>query len=113
MAVDGNLTSYWQSKKASGKRVSPTEWIVVDLGRVATITGVEFEWGGYYATSYSVRISNDGATWTTVFLTNAGNGGNDLIPLNSVSARYIRMESTAWSSSSLRNRLREFEIYGY
>jgi hypothetical protein len=81
MAVDGNLTSYWQSKKASGKRVSPTEWIVVDLGRVATITGVEFEWGGYYATSYSVRISNDGATWTTVFLTNAGNGGNDLIPL--------------------------------
>jgi hypothetical protein len=113
MAVDGNLTTYWQSKKATGRNVLPSEWIVVDLGATAALTSVELEWNANYATSYLIRVSNDGTNWTTVFSTSAGNGGNDTIQLNAVSSRYVRMESTVWSDGSLRNWLREFEIFGY
>jgi hypothetical protein len=113
MAVDGDLATYWQSKKAVGKNVLPSEWIVIDLGDIATISSVQLEWDAYYATSYLLQISNDGANWVTVFTTNAGDGGNDIIQLNSVSGRYVRMDSTTWSNSSSRNWLREFEIFGY
>ena len=113
MAVDNNLVTYWQSKKAVGKNILPSEWIEVDLGRVATITGVDFEWDAYYAITYLIRVSDDGTNWVTVFSTNAGNGGNDTIQLNSISARYIRMESMDWLNSSLRSWMREFEIMGY
>lgn len=113
MAADGNLGTYWQSKKTTGKNVLPSEWIVVDLENTATITSFELEWAANYATSYSIQLSNDGTFWTTVFSTNTGNGGNDTIQLGSFFGRYVRMESTAWSSSSLRNWLREFEIFGY
>lgn len=113
MAVDGNFATYWQSRKATGRNVLPSEWIVVDLGATAALTSVELEWNANYATSYLIRVSNDGANWTTVFSTSAGNGGNDTIQLNAVSSRYVRMQSTVWSDGSLRNWLREFEIFGY
>jgi hypothetical protein len=112
MAVDANLTTYWQSKKANGNNGSP-EWIVVDLGSVATITRIELEWNTNYATSYTIDTSNDNNNWTTVFSTTTGNGGNDTILVGSVSSRYVRMNSTIWNNSSLRTWLEEFEIFGY
>ena len=111
VAVDGDLATFWKSRKASGKNKLPSEWIEVDLGGSTSIGEVVLEWGDNYATSYSIEVSQDNAAWTTVFVTTGGNGANDTITFNPTSARYVRMDSTAWSSGSLRNWLREFEVY--
>lgn len=111
MAVDGDLGTFWQSKKAVGKKTSSSEWIAVDLGNNVAISQVVLEWTDNYATSYAIRVSSDNNNWATVFSTTSGNGGNDTISFGSTSARYVRMETTAWNDSSLRTWLKEFEIY--
>ena len=111
-AVDGNMATSWQSKLVKGKRGSSSEWIVVDLGGNASINEVVLAWDANYATSYTIQVSNDASSWTTVFNTSSGNGGNDTISLSVASARYVRMESTAWSDANIRNWLKEFKVYG-
>lgn len=113
MAVDNNITTFWKTKKVSGKKASTSEWITIDLGNIATITRIELEWDTYYATQYLIRVSNDDINWTTLFSTNAGDGSNDTIYLNSISGRYIQLESTAWLNGVFRNWLREFKIFGH
>lgn len=111
MAVDGDLATLWQTAKAVGKNKLPAEWITVDLGSSLSISRVVLEWEANFATNYTIQVSNDNNTWATAFSTAAGDGGNDSVTFNPVSARYVRLDSTAWSSPSLRNWLREFEIY--
>jgi hypothetical protein len=110
-AVDGNLASSWQSKKASGKNKLPAEWITVDLGSSQTAGRVVLEWADNYATSYSIQLSVDNSSWITVYSTTNGNGGNDTISFNAASARYVKLNSTGWSNKSLRNWLSEIEVY--
>ena len=110
-AVDGNLASSWQSKKASGKNKLPAEWITVDLGSSQTAGRVVLEWADNYATSFSIQLSEDNNTWSTVYNTTSGNGGSDTISFNAASARYVKLNSTGWSNKSLRNWLSEFEVY--
>jgi subtilisin family serine protease len=110
-AVDGDPNSYWQTAKAVGKKVLPSEWIIVDLGSSMSIGSVVLEWDSNYATSYSIQVSNEGSTWTTFFSTTTGDGGGDAITFAPATARYVKLDSTAWSSASQRNWLREFEIY--
>lgn len=112
-SVDGNMATFWQSKLVKGKHGPSSEWITVDLGGDASINEVVLEWDANYATGYTIQVSSDASSWTTVFGTSSGNGGNDTISLSVASARYVRMESTAWSDAKLRNWLKEFEVYGY
>ena len=107
-AVDGNAATYWRSKKRSSL---PAEWIVVDLGASYTIDTVTLNWNIQYATAYEIQTSPDNSTWTTRFSTASGNGGIDNISFSAVSARYVRMYSTAWLNGTERCYLNEFEIY--
>jgi len=110
-AVDADPASYWQTAKAVGKNVLPAEWIMVDLGSSMSVGTVLLAWDSNYAMSYSIQVSNDSNAWTTVFSTTAGDGGGDAITFTPVTARYVKMDSTAWSSASQRNWLQELEIY--
>jgi len=112
MAVDGNTTTYWQTKKAVGKHVSSDEWIEVDLGTAAIVNQVILLWDINFATSYIIELSPDGNNWTTIFSTTNGNGGTDNISFGDTQAQYARMVSISWKDSSFRNSLLEFEIYG-
>lgn len=112
MAVDGNLATSWQSKKAVGKKVPTSEWIKVDLQNSANISQVVLEWEAYYASSYTLQVSSDDVVWSSVYSTSSGDGGADTISLNQVSARYVLLESTVWNDSSLRTWLREFQVFG-
>jgi len=111
-AVDGDTTTFWQSKQIKGNKGPSSEWITVDLGSSASLHQVVLRWDANYATGYQIRVSEENSTWTTVFSTSTGNGGNDAIALDSIPARYVKMESTAWSNASLRTWLRELEVYG-
>lgn len=109
-AVDGNLTTHWRTKKGSSLA---SEWIIVDLGSVTTISQAQLEWDaiGRYATAYTIQVSSDNINWTTVATLTGQNGGNDTITFTTTNARYVKMNSTAWTSKSERNYLDEFEIF--
>ena len=109
--MDGQADTYWQSKRATWRNPLPSEWITVDLGSQMAVGQVVLAWDTYYATHYTVQVSNDGSNWTTVFNTTTGNGGTDTISFAPATARYVRMDSTGWSNFLLRNWLKEIEVY--
>lgn len=109
--MDGDLATQWQTAKVKGKGSSDPEWIIVDLGLVRPINRMILKWDNFFATSYSILISEDDSNWTTLFSTALGDGGDDDIIFQTTTARYVKLNSTAWSSSTWRIRLVEFEIY--
>ena len=102
-AVDGDLTTRWSSA------FSDPQWITVDLGSVQNVTRVRLNWENASAESYSIQLSPDNTTWTTVYTTTNGPGSiNDLAALGS--GRYVRMYSTQ-RNTAYGNSLWEFEVY--
>ncbi|MBB5081739.1 discoidin domain-containing protein [Nonomuraea endophytica] len=83
-AADGSFTTRWASEW------SDAQWIQVDLGQVTALKHVQLGWEAAHGKAYQVQVSADGAGWSTVFGTTAGDGGFDEIPI-STSARYVRL----------------------
>jgi hypothetical protein len=103
-AVDGSLTTRWSSA------FSDPQWIQIDLGAVYSICHVKLTWEAAYGKSYQIQVSNDAATWTTIYSTTTGTGGvNDLTGLSG-SGRYIRMYGTA-RGTAYGYSIYEFEVY--
>jgi len=106
-AVDGSTSTYWRSGNLSSGTVA---WLRVDLQSTQSLGRVVVNWrSSYYARRYQIQVSNDNSSWTTVFSTLSGNGGNDDILFSAVSARYVRVYITRNNSSS--ERINEFEVY--
>ena len=102
-AFDGDPTTRWSSA------FSDPQWIQVDLGSVQNIARVRLDWENAFAESYSVQLSTNSSTWTTVYTTTNGPGSvNDLPALGS--GRYVRMYSTQ-RGTSYGDSLWDFEVY--
>jgi len=103
-AVDGNFGTRWSSS------FSDPQWLQVDLGTSATITSVLLDWEAAYATSFSIKTSADGGTWTSIYSTTAGAGGRQTLTASGT-GRFVRLETTAratqWGVS-----LNEFQVFG-
>jgi hypothetical protein len=103
-AVDGSMGTRWESLS-----VDP-QWIYIDLGDTYTISQVILEWETACASSYQIQTSPDAATWTDIYSTTTGDGGNDTLEVSG-SGRYVRMygtvRATPWGYS-----LWEFKVYG-
>ncbi|QJD88374.1 discoidin domain-containing protein [Cohnella herbarum] len=87
-AVDGNSGTRWESA------FSDPQWISVDLGTAATISRVYLNWEGAYAISYSIEVSANGTTWSTVYSTTTGDGGIDNVTFAPVNAKFVRLTGT-------------------
>jgi len=83
-AVDDDPMTRWSSE------FSDPQWIVVDLGKEEKISRVELDWESA-AKAYSIDVSVDGKNWHTVYQTENGHGGKEVIPLTPVNARWVRM----------------------
>jgi beta-glucosidase len=102
-AVDGDLTTRWSSAS------SDPQWITVDLGSVQNIARVRLNWETASAKSYSIQLSTNNSTWTTVYSTTNGPGSiNDLAALGS--GRYVRLYVTQ-RNTTYGDSLWEFEVY--
>lgn len=104
--VDGNTATRW----ASAMGLDP-QWIYVDLQGTYAVSRVKLTWEVAYAQAYQVQVSNDAATWITIYSTTASDGGiDDLTGLGGV-GRFVRVLGTAratpWGYS-----LWELEVYG-
>jgi beta-glucosidase len=103
-ALDGRTNTRWSSL------ASDPQWIYVDLGGNATVSGVVLNWETAYATGYHIDVSNDANTWTTVYTTTTGHGGVENLAI-SATGRYVRMYGTA-RATGYGYSLWEFEVHG-
>jgi Thaumatin family/F5/8 type C domain len=104
MATDGNPGTRWSSA------FSDPQSITVDLGSVRSISRVMLRWEAAHARDYQIQTSTNGTSWTTIFTTTTGNGGDDNLTVSG-SGRFVRMvgtrRATPWGYS-----LWELEVYG-
>ncbi len=106
-AFDGNLTSTrWASKEGAG-----AQWLRVDLGASASLTRVKLSWEAAYAKAYTIEVSADGTTWTSIFSTTTGNGAtDDLTGLNGT-GRFVRVTGTV-RGTPYGYSLFEMQVFG-
>jgi type VII secretion protein EccB len=102
-AVDGNTGTRWSSA------FSDPQWIYVDLGAPQTVCQVVLTWERAYATAFQIQVSNDAATWTSIFSTVSGTGGTQTLNVSG-SGRYVRMYGTA-RAIGYGYSLWEFAVY--
>ncbi len=102
-ATDGNLGTRWSSA------FSDPQWLEVDLGSAQSICQVVLNWETAYGKAFQIQTSPDGSTWTSIFSTTTGTGGNQTLGVSG-SGRYIRMfgtvRGTQWGYS-----LWEFQVF--
>jgi hypothetical protein len=84
-AIDGSILTRWESD------FSDPQWLMLDMGRDIPFSTVELHWEAAYGKVYSIDISDDGVTWTTVYSESNGSGGTEVIDISGNSGRYIRM----------------------
>jgi beta-glucosidase len=103
-ATDGDPGTRWSSA------ASDPQWLEVDLGSEQQICSVGILWETAYASAFQIQVSNDNSTWSTIYSTTTGAGGNETFTL-SATDRYIRMyatvRATQWGDSIF-----EFDVYG-
>ncbi|ADQ45030.1 coagulation factor 5/8 type domain protein [Caldicellulosiruptor kronotskyensis 2002] len=105
-AVDGDKSTYWQSKEGND------QWFQVDLGNIYTIGKVNIIWGeGEFGRIYDIQVSTDGINWETVYRQIYGNGDPESIPVYAV-CRYVRMKGIAMGRGGGYS-IKEFEVYQY
>ncbi|GII33732.1 DUF1996 domain-containing protein [Planotetraspora mira] len=103
-AVDGNLGTRWSSAFAD------PQWLQVDLGATATVNQVVLNWEAAYARAFQIQTSTNGTSWTTVYSTTTGTGGNQTLNVAG-SGRYVRLYATA-RATQYGVSLWEFQVFG-
>ncbi|GII57892.1 hypothetical protein Pth03_62810 [Planotetraspora thailandica] len=103
-ALDGRTNTRWSSQFAEN------QWLQVDLGGSATITGVTLNWESAYATGYHIDVSDNGTTWTPIYTTTTGKGGVENLNVSG-RGRYVRFFGTA-RATGYGYSLWEFQVFG-
>ncbi|RPK27968.1 discoidin domain-containing protein [Paenibacillus xylanexedens] len=104
--VDGNKNTRWESIWQQDP-----QWIYVDLGAVASISGISIQWENAYASSFDLEVSNDEVHWQSVYSTTKGQGGLTEIEVTA-EARYVRLFSHQRAQPAYGISVYEFNVYG-
>jgi hypothetical protein len=111
LVVDGNVSTFWRSS------IGGTQYLQVDFGAgTLNYSQATIKWRGTRnARSFQIRVSNNAnfSTFTTVFSTTTGSGGNQTISLSGAprTERYLRLRMTQVNSSYYA--VNEFEVCGF
>lgn len=103
--TDGNVKTVYSVPTTAGA------YIKFALAQKATIDTLVMRWANQYATDYTVEVSENGSTWTTVYTKTGGFGGIERIHFTPVSAAYIRLSNFTAASTTAGMRLYEVEVY--
>ncbi len=87
MLVDEDTSTRW-----CGVKTEPQS-VVLDLGASADLGTVVLNWETAFASGYSLEVSDDLRSWTTVFATSTGDGKTDVLPVSG-HGRYLRLSMT-------------------
>ncbi|GGG83776.1 discoidin domain-containing protein [Paenibacillus radicis (ex Gao et al. 2016)] len=105
-AIDGNGSSRWSSDHSNDNNA----WIYVDLGAKYNVSKAVLSWEAAYAREYFIQISDDGQSWTDVYHTTSGAGGNESVTIRQ-NVRFVRMQGVV-PNTPYGYSLYEFEVYG-
>jgi hypothetical protein len=92
LAIDGDLGSFWtsQSRQASGM------WFRADFGEPRLIDGIAFRSPGQgYPFAYTMRVSNDGQLWRTIWAVAQGNSRDVVATFAPFHVRYAQIDLLA------------------
>jgi uncharacterized repeat protein (TIGR02543 family) len=106
-AVDGNAATRWSSA------YSDPQWIKIDLGSSYSINRVALTWEAASAKNYTIDVSANGTSWTTISTkVNMATGArtDNITGLSGV-GRYIRMNGTA-RTTAYGYSIYTFAVYG-
>jgi antitoxin component of MazEF toxin-antitoxin module len=103
-AFDNNPTTRWES--ANG--IDPQN-IYVDLGAVYDLCRVVLTWEAAYGANYTIDISNDASSWTTVATVVGNYLTTNTVPITG-KARYVRMWGTV-RGSNFGYSIINFEVF--
>ncbi|MFC5000007.1 discoidin domain-containing protein [Dactylosporangium cerinum] len=103
-ATDGNTGTRWASA------FSDPQWIQVDLGAPAALSQVVLNWEAASGKAFQIQISNDAATWTSVYTTATGAGGTQTLNVTGT-GRYVRLYGTV-RNTAYGYSLWEFQVFG-
>ncbi|WP_194397308.1 discoidin domain-containing protein [Microbacterium atlanticum] len=98
-AWDGTAGTRW----TTGAAQASGQWLRLDLGATRTFTALELDagvWSGDYPRGYTIHVSNDGVTWGSAVATGSGTSHITHIATGTRSARYVRVQLTAASSTN-------------
>jgi acyl-homoserine lactone acylase PvdQ len=94
-----------------GSDWSDNQWIYVDLGSAQQVGRAVLRWEAAYGKGYTIQVSSNATTWTTVATVTDGAGGTDNLDFTPTTARYVRMAGTSRGTQHGYS-LYEFEVYG-
>ncbi len=104
-AIDDLYATMWKSKPAK------KPWLKIDLGKAATLAGLEVYWGQDAPVTYAFKSSLDGKRWIHLCRTRHGEGGQDVLAFPPVKARFVRW--TCDDPQAERGReIVEINLYG-
>jgi len=112
-AFDGNTATYWQSQNSS------PQWINVDLGKVMDFNQIKIFWGSSFARKFTINVSSDGVSWTTVHSGAATKYGWQVITLSATMkwARFIGVycydRSASWGNQIIEVKILNASYYSY
>jgi glucosylceramidase len=98
-AVDGDASTRFSTDAGQ----APGQYLQVDLGAEVPARQVVFDTGastGDYPRGYSVQVSNDATTWTTVVADGQGTGQFTTADLSGKPIHYIRITLTTADASN-------------
>jgi endoglucanase Acf2 len=67
------------------------QYVQVDLGTSQTVNKVNLTWEAAFAKGYTIQVSTNGTTWTSVSTITNGDGGSDSVTFANTMARYVRV----------------------
>jgi len=68
------------------------QWLLLDFDQIREVGGLIITWDSSdYSSAYDVELSDDGLVWANGYSVRNGNGGKDVIPLQDVETRFIRL----------------------
>ena len=102
-ATDGDSGTRWSSQW------SDPQWLEVDLGTSQSICRVSLQWEAAYAAAFQIQVSDDNATWTSIYSTTTGTGGTQSLSISGT-GRYIRMYGTT-RATGYGYSLWEFQVF--
>ena len=102
---DGNYDTYWSSE------FEDNQSIIIDLGQDYLLEELKIYWEGAFSKSYVVETSLDNSNYNTVYVEENGDGGIEIIKLNSITSKYLKINFNE-RGTAYGNAIYEIEIYG-
>ena len=89
LAIDGDNGTRWESAQTDDET-----W-TLDMGQARTFSRIKINWEGAYAKEFTLSISNDGESWSSLYVeTNLAQAGWQTIDVDETTARYIQYHGT-------------------